>query len=407
MGPGAGMTAPVSRRAGTSVPSTPVNLDYAASTPMRPEAIAAQAAYDASEIAGANPNSLHTLGRRAQARLEQCRRGIAATLGVHVRASEVVFTGGGTEADALALIGLAEGSRSRDRSRCRVIVSAIEHDAILDNLPRLHAAGFTTELVKPCRAGYVEPSALDAMMGDDVALVSIMFANNETGVIQPIRELAGIAHAHGALFHSDAVQGWLHAPLDVGELGVDAISIAGHKVGGPVGIGALYLKSRTPCRPLLQGGGQEAGLRPGTQDLRAIVALEAAARAVHARLNADRARVLALADGLYARVTAIPGVLATMGDPAAADRLPGIVSVYVEGMDSEELILRLDVAGFEVSAASACSSGSLDASHVLTAMGIPRELALGSLRISFDDRVDPSDLDRFADALAGIVGARS
>ena len=380
-----------------------VNLDYAASTPMRVEAVRAQAAYDASDIAGANPNSLHTLGRKAAAQLETCRRSIARSFGPRVRSSEVIFTGGGTEANVLALFGLAEAVREQDRNRTRVILSAIEHDSMLDNLSLLHAAGFTTDLIKPCRAGYVEPAALEACMGDDVALVSVMLANNETGVIQPVRELAAVAHARGALYHADAVQGWLHTPFDVQELNVDALSVAGHKIGGPVGIGALYLKNRTPLRARSFGGGQERNLRPGTQDLRAIVALAAAADALRPHIAEDCQRLSGLSDLLYERICANPHIHATMGDWTAIDRLPGIVSIYVDNMDSEELILQLDGRGFEVSAASACSSGSLDASHVLRAMGISRENALGSLRISFDDRVNPVELDRFADALLEVV----
>ena len=386
-------------------PSTRINLDYAASTPMRPEAVAAQAAYDASEIAGANPNSLHSLGRAAALKLEGCRRSLARSLGAHVRPSEVVFTGGGTEANALALLGIAEGMRETDRARTRVIVSAIEHDSILDNLAALRAAGFSTDIVKPCRAGFIDPDALEALMGPDVALVSIMLANNETGAVQPIRELAAIAHAHGARLHADAVQGWLHLTFDVDELGADALSLAGHKVGAPVGIGALYLRTRCPLRPLSHGGGQERGLRPGTQDLRAIVALAAVADTMAPRAGEDRARVQASADALMERLIDNPRIVPTLGPEwMRVDRLPGILNVCVDGMDSEELILQLDGRGFEVSAASACSSGNLGASHVLTAMGIPRELALGSLRISFDDRTDPSDLMRFADALLEVVG---
>lgn len=380
-----------------------VNLDYAASTPMRVEAVRAQAAYDASDIAGANPNSLHTLGRKASAQLETCRRSIARSFGPRVRSSEVIFTGGGTEANVLSLFGLAEAVREQDRNRTRVILSAIEHDSMLDNLSLLHAAGFTTELIKPCRAGYVEPAALEACMGDDVALVSVMLANNETGVIQPVRELAAVAHARGALYHADAVQGWLHTPFDVQELNIDALSVAGHKIGGPVGIGALYLKNRTPLRARSFGGGQERNLRPGTQDLRAIVALAAAADALHPHIEEDSKRLLGLSSLLYERICTHPHIHATMGDWVTVDRLPGIVSIFVDNMDSEELILQLDGRGFEVSAASACSSGSLDASHVLRAMGISREEALGSLRISFDERVDPIDLDRFADALLEVV----
>lgn len=386
--------------------ATPViNLDYAASTPLRPEALAAQAAYDASELAGVNPNSLHSLGRAAAARLEEARREVAASLGARVRASEVIFTGGGTEANLLALIGIAEGVRAREPRRTRVLVSAIEHDSVLDNIPLLRAAGFTVEKLPVCRAGHVEPAELEQRMGDDVALVSVMLANNETGVVQPVRELAAIAHAAGALVHTDAIQGWLHIPADVTELGVDALSIAGHKVGGPVGVGALYLKARTPIRARGFGGGQERGLRPGTQDLRAIVGLAAAASALAPRVAQERDRLSQLADGLYQRLCTNARIHPSMGSWRDVERLPGIVSIYVEGWDSEELILQLDDRGFAVSAASACSSGSMDASHVLTAMGIPRDDALGSLRISFDDRVDPTDLNRFADTLLELVGA--
>lgn len=383
----------------------PYNLDYAASTPLRAEALAAQRAYDESELAGVNPNSLHTLGRRAAVKLEEARRQIARTFGSRVRPAEVIFTAGGTEANQLALLGLAEGRRQQDRKRTRVIVSAIEHDSILDNLPLLRAAGFTVDLVAPCRAGYVEPAALEELVGPDVALVSIMAANNETGAVQPLAELARVAHASGALFHTDAIQGYLHIPLDVRELDVDAMSVCGHKIGGPVAAGALYLKSRTPLRPRIFGGGQEAGRRAGTQDLRTQLAFAAAASAVYPGLVEERARVQALADKLYETLESSLRIHATVGDWRSVDRLPGLVSVYVDGMDSEELIIKLDAAGFEVSAGSACSSGSLDPSHVLSAMGIGREQALGALRISFDDRVDPAKLDEFAEALLQIVGA--
>ena len=382
-----------------------VNLDYAASTPMRPEAVQAQADYDASRLAGVNPNSLHSLGRQAAIRLEECRRAVAASLGTRVRASEIVFTGGGTEANVLALLGIAQAVRERDRGRSRVIVSAIEHDSILDNLPLLRADGFTVDVIKPDSTGRIDPSSLERLISSDVALVSVMLANNETGVVQPIADLARIAHGAGACMHSDAIQGWLHIPFDVSALGVDALSLAGHKVGGPVGIGALYLKSRTPIRARSFGGGQEGGLRPGTQDLRAIVALAAAANALRPLVAHHREQVGSLANELYTRLCDHPRIHATMGDWTSVERLPGIVSIYVDGIDSEELILQLDGRGYEVSAGSACSSASLDASHVLRAMGIPREKALGSLRISFDDRVEPDSLERFAQALFEVVGA--
>lgn len=380
-----------------------VNLDYAASTPMRPEAIEAQRRYDASELAGVNPNSLHTLGRRAAAELERARRTIAKTFGAGVRPSEIVLTGGGTEANQLALLGMAEGKRSEERTRDRVIVSAIEHDSILDNLPLLRAAGFKVDTVRPCAAGFIEPSALEELMGEDVALVSIMIANNETGVVQPTQELAAVAHRFGALFHADAIQGYLHIPLDVRELDLDAMSVAGHKIGGPVTSGALYLKARTPLRPRIFGGGQEAGRRAGTQDLRTQIAFAAAAEAARNELMQNHGDS-ELADTLYRKLLLNPKVHATMGDPLNVRRLPGIVSIYVDGFESEELIIQLDEHGFAVSAGSACSSGSMDPSHVLSAMRVPRESALGSLRISFDDRVDPSELNRFAQTLIDLIG---
>lgn len=385
-----------------------VNLDYAASTPLRPEAIEAMRAYDISEIAGANPNSLHSLGRRAAQALDAARRDIARSLGTGVRPAEVVFTNGGTEADALALFGIAESARSRDHRRTRVITSAIEHEAILDNLAQLKRRGFTVDILKSGTHGIIEPGTLDAAMGDDVALVSIMFANNETGVVQPVGELAQIAHSHGAYFHTDAIQGYLHAPIDVSVLRVDALSLAGHKVGASVASGALYLRRGVPFEPLIRGGGQEAGRRAGTQDVRSALGLAAVARTLSPRLDEDHARVLSLSGRLYERLLESPRIHATLPDLVHTDRLPGIVSILVDGCESEELILQLDVRGFCVSAGSACSSGSTDASHVLTAMGIPRERAAGSLRISFDDRVREQDLDAFADALLDLTGgARS
>ena len=370
---------------------------------MRDVAIEAQAAYDRSEIAGANPNSLHSLGRRAALSLEQARRDVASSLGGRVRSHEVVFTGGGTEANHLALLGIPEGVRDRDRGRNRVIVSAIEHDSILDNLRLLREAGFEVTVVSPDSTGVIALEALSAVIGEDVALVSVMLANNETGVIQPISGLAAIAHEAGAHIHVDAIQGYLHVPIDVDELAVDALSIAGHKVGAPVSIGALYLRSRTPLRPQLYGGGQESGRRPGTQDVRAAVALAAVARALAPRVAQDRARLKAYSDELYRRLCEHPSISATMGDWGAVDRLPGLVSIAVRDLDSEELILQLDARGFAVSAGSACSSATNDASHVLTAMGLSKDRALGALRISFDDRVDEGDLSRFADALLGLL----
>ena len=381
-------------------------LDYAASAPMRREALEAERTYDRAPYAGANPNSLHTLGRLAARALDGARRDLAAVLGGGFRPSDVTFTSGGTESNNLALIGIAEGARARSARRRRVVLSAIEHDSVLDLAGPLRARGFEVELVGVGRDGAVDPDALDALLDDTCALVSVMAANNETGVIQPVAELARRAHACGALFHTDAVQGFCHVPLDLSE--VDAVSVAAHKIGGPVGVGALTVRGRVPLRPQLMGGGQEAGRRAGTQDVRGALAFAAAARACDATLAETRALVARRASALYERVCAPgTGILPTTSAVVDDGRLPGIVSLMVPSVDSETLILSLDQAGFEVSAASACSSGSLDASHVLLAMGIPRDHALGSLRVSFDERVSEDVLDRFASTLVNIVAERS
>ena len=381
-----------------------VYLDYAASAPTRPEAHAAERAYDEAAFAGANPNALHGLGREASRALDGCRARLASLVGGRFRPQDVVFTSGGTENNNLALLGLAAGARERGRRRTRVIVSAIEHDSVLDVGGPLRERGFAVETVGATRDGVVEAEGLRRLLSDDVALVSVMYANNETGVIQPIDALARLAHRAGALFYADCAQGFGKVKLDVGSC--DAIGICGHKVGAPVGTGALLVRSRVPLRPQTFGGGQERGIRPGTQDVRGAMALTAAAEACHRDLAAHEERVRALAIRLYARVcTAGSGIAATVDPATGVERLFGIVSLIVSGVDSESLVLGLDERGFCVSAASACSSGSLDASHVLLSMGVPRNEALGSLRVSFDERVDEADLDAYADALLDLTRA--
>ena len=233
-----------------------------------------------------------------------------------------------------------------------------------------------------------------------------MYANNETGVVQPVPELARAAHAAGALFHTDAVQAFCHVPLSLSD--VDAVSVAAHKVGGPVGVGALAVRTRAPLRAMIVGGGQELGRRAGTQDVRGALAFAAVASAATEALGEVRPVVAGRCERLYARLCAPgTGVEPTVGTRVGEGRLPGIVSVTAAGVDSETLVLALDEAGFEVSAGSACSSGSLDASHVLLAMGIPRDRALCSLRVSFDERVAEDDLERFSEALLRVVADRT
>lgn len=377
-------------------------LDYAASAPMRPEAIEAEHAYELAPYAGANPNSLHSAGREAARALDGARRDLARLLGGRFRPADIVFTSGGTENNNLAIVGMAQGARAKDRKRKRVLLSAIEHDSGLDVAPHLRDLGFEVELLQPSRQGVVVPEVLEESLGSDVALVSVMAANNETGVLQPIAELSQLAKSSGASFYTDAAQGFGKVPLDVSHC--DAVGIVGHKIGAPVGTGALAIRGGVPMRPQTFGGGQERGIRPGTQDVRGALALCAAAKASYANLAQKRAAVAARAERLYRCICAEDThILPTTTTSVGEDRLPGMVSVLVPGADSESLVLRLDAMGFEVSAASACASGSLDASHVLTAMGIPRDQALGSLRVSFDERVSEHDLDAFADALLAVV----
>jgi len=384
------------------MPGTYTYLDYAASAPVRPEALAAERAYDEAPYAGANPNSLHALGRQAARALDESRRVLAQCLGGRFRPSEVLFTSGGTESNNLALTGMAEGARGKDRRRRTIIISAIEHDSVLDVAPLLRGRDFEVRIARADRDGVVRPEFVEALLDDSVALVSLMCANNETGVIQPVAEVARIAHAAGALMHVDAVQGFGRIPLELDD--VDAVSLAAHKIGGPVGTGALAIRGRCPFRPQTFGGGQELGKRPGTQDVRSAAGFAAAARVCCDNLDVWRATCAERAQHLYDVLCAegtriLPTTTATVDE----GRLPGVVSVMADGVDSETLVMACDAAGFEVSAGSACSSGSLDASHVLRAMNIPDKLALGALRISFDERVGTPELDAFAQALLTIV----
>ncbi|RVU98394.1 cysteine desulfurase [Coriobacteriales bacterium OH1046] len=381
-----------------------IYLDHAASSPLRPEAAEALAVYACASYAGANPNSLHTPGREAARALEGARKEISQLLGGSARPSELIFTSGGTEADNLAVIGLSEAVRMQRGARDAVVISAIEHEAVLACAPELRRRGFEVRIAASSCRGIIEPAALESTLDERCALVSIMTANNETGMVQPIAELAAAAHAHGALFHTDAVQAFTRIPLSAGP--VDALSISAHKVGGPVGIGALYLKTGIRLQPLLHGGGQERGLRPGTQNVSGALAFAAAAQAsacAH-RVHADALRVRSsmLVEKL---VLADLGICPTVDAAYDGGRLPGTVHIAVSGIEAGAVLLRLDAAGFAISSGSACSAGSRDSSHVLSAMGVPRERSLGALRISFDERVSDSELSAFADALIGCVGS--
>ena len=387
---------------------TYVYLDWAATAPLCREAADAMRPYlepGAANLAlGANPNSLHSPGRAAFSALEESRSRIARALRAQ-RPDEVVLTSGATEADDAALSGIAHAVRERrhaDPSDERVAVSAIEHDAVLEPARRLAREGFDVVFVQPDRRGFVSPEALSAALGSDghAALASVQAANSEVGSIQPVAELARAAHDAGALFHTDAVQALGKAPVDLGAWNVDAASFSAHKVGGPKGVGALYLKSRTPFAPLLLGGGQESGRRSGTQNPCGAAGFAAACRLAVEAQPSEQRRLRSLRDALYEALSAFPEIQLTVEVPAGSQRfLPNIVHVIVRGLESETLVLRLDSLGFGVSGGSACSSHSLSPSHVLRAMGVGADDALCALRVSMGRDTSESDIKAFAEAM--------
>ena len=395
------------------VPDNYVYLDYAATAPLIEEAAQAMAPYmqpgRANIAYGGNANSLHVPGRAAFAALEDARRRIARALGAQ-RPDELILTSGATEADNAALFGLANAAvAARRRAGAgdftpHVVVSAIEHDAVLAPAKRLEQQGFRVTRVAPNRAGFIAPEALAAVLDANTVLVSVMTANSELGSIQPVAELAKVAHAAGALFHTDATQALGKTPVDVCDWGCDAASFSAHKVGGPKGIGALYVKARTPFDAYLLGGGQEAGRRSGTQNVAGAAGFAAAVEAAQANQPAETQRLAALRDKLYAALAATPGVHPTVDvAPGSTEYLPNIVHVLVDALESETLILRFDMRGFGVSGGSACSSHSLEPSHVLRAVGIGDDAAHGALRISMGRYTTEADIDNFIAAVGPVL----
>lgn len=392
---------------------TYVYLDWAATAPLSIEAAQAMEPYLVPGPAGlgvcANANSLHAPGRAAFAAMENARRGIMADLGAS-RPDEIVFTSGATEADNDALMGIAAAALEERRRRgsgdfvAHIVTTAVEHEAVLAPAKRLEAQGFRVTRLVPDRQGFVRADALAKAVDANTVLVSVQAANSEVGSIQPIAELASVAHEAGAFFHTDAVQALGKEPLDLGRLGVDAASLSAHKVGGPKGVGLLYLRAHTPFLPYLVGGGQEAGRRSGTQNVAGIVGFAAALHAACVLQGGEAARLRTLRDRLYAALGALDGIEATVDvGRDSADFLPNIVHVLARGMESETLILRLDMKGFGVSGGSACSSHSLDPSHVLRALGIDDDRAHGALRVSMGRSTTEADVDAFVGALASAL----
>jgi cysteine desulfurase len=380
--------------------SRSVYLDHAATTPMHPAAIEAMTAVLATV---GNASSLHGTGRLARRRVEESRETLAHLLGA--RPSEVIFTAGGTESDNLAVKGIYWARRDGEPRRTRIVTTAVEHHAVLDSVEWLveHEGAEVTWLpTEP--DGSVTPAALrDALQAhDDVALVSVMWANNEVGTIMPVAELASVAAEFGVPMHSDAVQAVPQIPVDFAASGLSAMSIAAHKFGGPTGVGALLLRRDTACVPLLHGGGQERDVRSGTADVAGVVAMAAAAEITIDAMETTSARMQALRDRL------VDGVLSRIDDvvvngATGARRLPGNAHFTFRGCEGDSLLMLLDAKGIECSTGSACTAGVAQPSHVLTAMGADPARARGSLRLSLGHTSVEADVDAALEVLPAAV----
>lgn len=374
-----------------------VYLDHNATTPVDPQ-VASALAQAMIERFG-NPSSLHGEGQQARRALERAREQIAALLGA--RPDEVVLTGSGSEADNLAIIGAWLASRGRLR---RIVTTAIEHPAVLATCDHLAADGVEVVRVRPAANGVVDLLAVAEALGGEPALLSIMLANNDTGAIQPVAQVAQMAHAHGAIVHCDAVQAAGKMEVDVERLGVDLLSISAHKFYGPKGIGALYIRPGTRLSPLLYGGGQERGLRPGTEAVPLAVGFGVACELAAARLEDDARRMRELRDDFERRLAvSVPEMqIHSQGAP----RLPNTSSLSLRGIEGDSLVMALDLQDIAVSTGSACHSSNGAPSHVLEAMGVSPEWSRGTVRFSLGRTTVNEDIDRVLEALSGAVQRR-
>jgi cysteine desulfurase len=372
-----------------------IYLDHNATTPLDPAA-ADRMAQALREVWG-NASSIHHFGQQAKAALDEARGSVASLIGAD--ASDIIFTAGGTESDNLAIRGAAEALEPTGRKH--LITSAIEHEAVLNTMKALARRGWRVTTIPVDASGIVSIDRLREALTDDTALVSVMHANNEIGTIQPITELAAIARERGALFHTDAVQSAGKLPIDVRTLGVDLMSIAGHKLYGPKGSGALWLKRGVRLQSPITGGKQERSRRAGTENVPALVGFGVAAAVAARKMSTEGPRLSALRDRLEAGILAsIPG---TERNGAATPRVPNTANISIDRVEAESLLIGLDLAGIAVSSGSACSSGTLEPSHVLKAMGLPHARTLGSIRFSLGTSNTDADIDRVLEALPPIV----
>ena len=372
-----------------------IYLDHNATTPLDPLVVdrVAQAMRDA----WGNASSVHHFGQQAKAALDEARGAVSALIGGD--ASEIVFTAGGTESDNLAIRGAAEAIEPSGRKH--LVTSAIEHEAVLNTMKALARRGWRVTIVPVDASGIVSPDRLREAITDDTALVSVMHANNEIGTIQPIAEIAAAAHERGALMHTDAVQSAGKIPIDVRALGVDMLTIAGHKFYGPKGTGALWMKRGIRLVPPITGGKQERSRRAGTENVPALVGLGVAASLALQKMASEAPRLSALRDRLEAGV--LSKVSNTERNGAASPRVPNTTNISIDRVEAESLLIGLDLAGIAVSSGSACSSGTLEPSHVLKAMGLPHARTLGSIRFSLGAANTDADVDRVIETLPPIV----
>ena len=380
-----------------------VYLDHAASTPMYPEAVAAMAEQ---LTRPGNPSSLHASGRAARRVVEESRETIADA--INARPGEVVFTSGGTESDNLAVKGIYWARRSEDPRRTRILSTAVEHHAVLDSLHWLEERGAEVELLPVNRCGRLETGALREAIERDpgsVALVAAMWANNEVGTVQPIAQVVAIAHEHGIPVHTDAVQAVGQVEVDFARTGVDALTLTAHKIGGPVGVGALVVRRELDVTPLLHGGGQERDIRSGTIDAPAIRGFATAVELSVKRRPENAARLAALRDDLLRRVSRVVPDAVLNGDKNCSpdNRLPGNAHIQFPGCEGDSLLMLLDARGIECSTGSACSAGVPQPSHVLLAMGADEVAARSALRFSLGHTTTQADVDALVEAIGPVV----
>ncbi len=369
-------------------------FDHSATTRVRPEV--AEAMVKAMTETFGNPSSVHHFGREARVLLEDSREQVARVL--NADPAEIFFTSGGTEADNLALIGCMEANRHRGD---HLVTTKYEHHAVLHAAEYLEKNGFRVSYIQPDSTGMISPDDVRRAVTDKTVMISVMHVNNEVGTINPIEEIGAFARGRGILFHTDAVQSFGKLPLDVEELKVDLLSLSGHKIYGPKGIGALYVRKGVKITPRAYGGHHERELRPGTENLPGIVALAQAAKLCHAEMNREARRLSALRDRmLQAILDRIPQARLN-GHPER--RLPGLNNVSFPGVEGEALLLSLDLKGIAASTGSACSSGQTTASHVLLSMGIPPEIAQSSIRFSMGHENDDTSVDYLIEVLPELV----